>query len=132
MMTLPTNPTAIKTTLEGLRARVGNKPILAVIEPRSATMKLGVHASTLSASMADANQVFWYQNPTIDWDLPAVANACSVAASVSTTIELLKEAVTQGVTSHSVDGQSVHVVIMSNGGFEGFHKQLCEHYTNVN
>ena len=126
------HPTAIKTTLEGLRARVGNKPILAVIEPRSATMKLGVHASTLSASMADANQVFWYQNPTIDWDLPAVANACSVAASVSTTIELLKEAVTQGVTSHSVDGQSVHVVIMSNGGFEGFHKQLCEHYTNVN
>ena len=126
------HPTAIKTTLEGLRARVGNKPILAVIEPRSATMKLGVHASALSASVANANQIFWYQNPTIDWDLPAVANACSVVASVSTTIDLLKEAVTQAVTSHSVDGQSVHVVIMSNGGFEGFHKQLCQHYTNAN
>ena len=61
-----------------------------------------------------------------------MAKACSVVASVSTTIELLKEAVTQAVTSHSVDGQSVHVVIMSNGGFEGFHKQLCQHFTSAN
>ena len=52
------HPTAIKTTLEGLRARVGNERILAVIEPRSATMKLGVHAASLSASVAAADQVF--------------------------------------------------------------------------
>ena len=117
------HPTAIKTTLEGLRARVGNEPILAVIEPRSATMKLGVHASSLSASVAAADQVFWYQNSSIDWDLPAVANACSVTASSYKTIDLLQEAVTQAVTSHSVDGQSVYVVIMSNGGFEGFHQK---------
>jgi UDP-N-acetylmuramate: L-alanyl-gamma-D-glutamyl-meso-diaminopimelate ligase len=122
------HPTAIKTTLEGLRARVGNERILAVIEPRSATMKLGVHAASLSASVAAADQVFWYQNSSIDWDLPAVANACSVAASSYKTIDLLQDAVTQAVTSHSVDGQSVYVVIMSNGGFEGFHQKLVKHF----
>ena len=57
-----------------------------------------------------------------------MANACSVAASSYKTIDLLQEAVIQAVTSHSVDGQSVYVVIMSNGGFEGFHQKLVKHF----
>ena len=122
------HPTAIRTTLEGLRASVGNNPILAVIEPRSATMKLGVHASALSASVANANQVFWYQNPSIDWDLPAVANACSVPAFVSNNTNALLETVTNTVNNLAEDSQIIHIVIMSNGGFEGFHQKLTEHY----
>ena len=122
------HPTAIKTTLEGLRASVGNNPILAVIEPRSATMKLGVHTSALSDSVANADQVFWYQNPSIDWDLPAVANACSAPASVSNNTDVLLETVTNAVNSQADNGRTIHVVIMSNGGFEGFHQRLTEHY----
>jgi UDP-N-acetylmuramate: L-alanyl-gamma-D-glutamyl-meso-diaminopimelate ligase len=122
------HPTAIKTTLQGLRNRVTDAPIIAVIEPRSATMKLGVHAATLSAAVADADQVFWYQNAAIDWDLPALANACTVPASVAKTTDQLLNNVLQGIQSHSGDNQFVHVVIMSNGGFDGFHQKLMDHF----
>ena len=117
------HPTAIKTTLEGLRASVGDDYILAIVEPRSATMKLGVHAEILSASVSAADQVLWYQNAAIDWDLLGVANGCSVPASLCQDISQLLETAIKAVKSQSV-GQSVHIVIMSNGGFEGFHDQL--------
>ena len=114
------HPTAIKTTIEGLRAKVGGDNIIAVIEPRSATMKLGIHKHTLSASVSSADQVYWYQNPSIDWDIEAVANACSVPAKATEDIEKLLELATQAATPNT------HIVIMSNGGFEGFHHRLTE------
>ena len=114
------HPTAIKTTIEGLRAKVGGDNIIAVIEPRSATMKLGIHKHTLSASVSSADQVYWYQNPSIDWDIEAVANTCSVPAKATADIEKLLELATQAATPNT------HIVIMSNGGFEGFHHRLTE------
>jgi len=114
------HPTAIKTTLQGLRAKVGQAKIIAVIEPRSATMKMGIHKEILSASVSRADQVYWYQNPGIDWDIDAVANACSVPATATADIDQLLQLVIGAATEES------HVVIMSNGGFEGFHGLLTE------
>ena len=114
------HPTAIKTTIEGLRAKVGDRKIVAVIEPRSATMRLGIHKQTLSAAVADADQVFWYQNAAIDWDLNAVASACDVPATAVADIDNLLMLVAESITPNT------EIVIMSNGGFEGFHSRLVE------
>jgi UDP-N-acetylmuramate: L-alanyl-gamma-D-glutamyl-meso-diaminopimelate ligase len=114
------HPTAIQTTLEGLRARVGDSQIIAVIEPRSATMRLGMHKDRLGACVAAADQVFWYQNPRIDWDIQAVAQACAAPATATADIQSLL-ALTMSKVS-----ENTHVVIMSNGGFEGFHQRLIE------
>jgi UDP-N-acetylmuramate: L-alanyl-gamma-D-glutamyl-meso-diaminopimelate ligase len=120
------HPTAIKTTLEGLRAKVGDAQIMAVIEPRSATMKLGVHQQALSAVVSDSDQVFWYQNATVDWDLASVAKSCPVPALVVKNIVSLLDAVESAVEANQKLAKPVHIVIMSNGGFEGFHRLLVE------
>ncbi len=114
------HPTAIKTTIAGLRAKVGADRIIAVIEPRSATMRLGIHKDNLSASVAEANQVLWYQNPRINWDINAVAEACPVPAQATESIDNLLALTTAAVSADT------HIVIMSNGGFEGFHRRLTE------
>ena len=114
------HPTAIKTTIAGLRAKVGAERIIAVIEPRSATMRLGIHKDSLSAAVAEADQVLWYQNPRIDWDISAVAEACSVPAEATGSIESLLALTTAAAESKT------HIVIMSNGGFEGFHSRLTK------
>jgi UDP-N-acetylmuramate: L-alanyl-gamma-D-glutamyl-meso-diaminopimelate ligase len=114
------HPTAIATTLAGLRAKVGNSTIIAVIEPRSATMRLGLHKDALSASVADADQVYWYQNPEIVRDIGDVALACGVPALASGDIELLLD-----LTAAAAQ-KGGHIVIMSNGSFEGFHGRLLE------
>jgi UDP-N-acetylmuramate: L-alanyl-gamma-D-glutamyl-meso-diaminopimelate ligase len=120
------HPTAIKTTLEGLRAKVGDAQIISVIEPRSATMKLGVHQQALSAVVSDSDQVFWYQNATIDWDLVSVAKSCLVPALVAKDIDSLLDAVESAVEVNQKSAKPVNIVIMSNGGFEGFHRLLVE------
>jgi len=120
------HPTAIKTTIEGLRAKVGDAQIMAVIEPRSATMKLGVHQQALGAVVSDSDQVFWYQNASIDWDLASVAKNCSVPALVVKDIDSLLNAVLSAIGANQNSGKPVHVVIMSNGGFEGFHRLLVD------
>jgi UDP-N-acetylmuramate: L-alanyl-gamma-D-glutamyl-meso-diaminopimelate ligase len=120
------HPTAIKTTLEGLRAKVGDAQIVAVIEPRSATMKLGVHQGDLACSVASADRVLWYQNASIDWDLLSVAKDCDVAVSVTKDISSLLDSVIQAITAGQTVNKPIHIVIMSNGGFEGFHQLLLE------
>ena len=120
------HPTAIKTTLEGLRAKVGDAYIVAVIEPRSATMKLGVHQQALGSSVIDADQVLWYQNASIDWDLLSVAKGCAVPAMVSKDIDGLLDVVTQAIEAEQKSDKPMHIVIMSNGGFEGLHQLLLK------
>jgi len=112
------HPTAIATTLEGLRNKVGTEKIIAVIEPRSNTMKLGVHKSQLAESTKLADQVLWYQPDNIDWSLADVVSAGPVPAEVLDDIDILIE--------HTLKqaGNSAHIVIMSNGGFAGFHDRL--------
>src|SRR5690606_8473053 len=66
------HPTAIATTLAGLRAQIGGERLIAIIEPRSNTMRLGSHMAALPASVKDASEVIWYQPPGLDWSLDSV------------------------------------------------------------
>ncbi|HEB58911.1 MAG TPA: UDP-N-acetylmuramate:L-alanyl-gamma-D-glutamyl-meso-diaminopimelate ligase [Gammaproteobacteria bacterium] len=111
------HPTAIATTLAGLRRQVGGQRILAVLEPRSNTMRLGIHRDSLPASLAAADAVYIYSPADIDWDAEAVfGSAASVRDSVA---ELIEEVARQARTGD-------HIVIMSNGGFDNIHVRLLE------
>jgi UDP-N-acetylmuramate: L-alanyl-gamma-D-glutamyl-meso-diaminopimelate ligase len=113
------HPTAIATTLQGLRARVGGERIIAVIEPRSNSMKLGAHRDGLPASVTGADSVIWYAPPNLGWDLAGTAEACTVPAVVCDSLEAIITRV-----QAELDGPT-HVVIMSNGGFGGLHGKLA-------
>ncbi|MCY1211479.1 UDP-N-acetylmuramate--L-alanyl-gamma-D-glutamyl-meso-2,6-diaminoheptandioate ligase [compost metagenome] len=114
------HPTAIATTLDGLRKRVGDAPVVAVIEPRSNSMKLGAHRDGLPDSVKLADQVFWYAPPNLGWDLAATAIACPVPAQVCTSLESIIAEV------KALARPGTQVVIMSNGGFGGLHGKLAK------
>ncbi|MFN6970519.1 MAG: UDP-N-acetylmuramate:L-alanyl-gamma-D-glutamyl-meso-diaminopimelate ligase [Rheinheimera sp.] len=114
------HPTAIDTTLTGLRNKVGEKRILAVLEPRSNTMRLGVHKQALPASLKTADQVFLFEPANSGWSLADVAAGCSNPAQVSTDITELVNL----IVDEAVQGDSI--VIMSNGGFGGIHDKLLD------
>ncbi|MAY41599.1 MAG: UDP-N-acetylmuramate:L-alanyl-gamma-D-glutamyl-meso-diaminopimelate ligase [Oceanospirillaceae bacterium] len=112
------HPTAIETTLQGIRAQVGSEKIVAVIEPRSNTMRLGTHQSLLADSVTNADSVYWFQPQGMDWSLESIVKQSSVPAAVySDTDKLISDL----KTSLEPD---CHVVIMSNGDFEGIHQRL--------
>jgi UDP-N-acetylmuramate: L-alanyl-gamma-D-glutamyl-meso-diaminopimelate ligase len=112
------HPTAIETTLQGLRARVGTARIVAVVEPRSNTMKLGVHRDQLAPSLALADRSWLLNSPDLGWDLPAALGSLGGRASFAATVEAL----VQGLAVDSRPGD--HVLVMSNGGFGGLHDKL--------
>ncbi|MES2917518.1 MAG: UDP-N-acetylmuramate:L-alanyl-gamma-D-glutamyl-meso-diaminopimelate ligase [Pseudomonadota bacterium] len=114
------HPTAIATTLEGLRHKVGPAKIIAVIEPRSNTMRLGAHKENLAPSVAAADQVIWYQPEGLNWDLGPVVADSPVPAVVLNSIE----AIIAKVVAEAQPGDQV--VIMSNGGFGGIHRKLVD------
>jgi UDP-N-acetylmuramate: L-alanyl-gamma-D-glutamyl-meso-diaminopimelate ligase len=108
------HPTAIAATLEGLRARVGTQRILAVLEPRSNTMRLGVHADTLAGSLKHADCAVLYQPQDLGWDAEAaVRGAANVRVSHS------HEDILDWLARECRPGD--HVVFMSNGSFGGIH-----------
>lgn len=114
------HPTAIQTTLEGMRAKLGdNIKITAVIEPRSNTMKMGVHKNALQASAQLADKVYWYQSPenSISWQFNEAIMQDEQHRIVQGLDNLIEE-----VSQQSIAGE--HIVIMSNGGFGGFHQKL--------
>ena len=115
------HPTAIVSTVEGLRAKVGTEQVIAIVEPRSATMKLGMHKAALSDAVAAADCALWYRGPAVNWDLQAVATACTVPAMVCEKIDQLLSSTLEQIHGSS---EKSHVVVMSNGGFEGFHLRL--------
>lgn len=111
------HPTAIATTLAGLRARVGDAPVVAVLEPRSNTMKRGVHQRTLLESTDDADLVYWFEPEGLGWslrDLVAEREGHSVHSDLN---ELIA-----AITAQAPEAS--HIVIMSNGGFGGIHQKL--------
>ena len=114
------HPTAIATTLAGLRAQIGDAPLIAVIEPRSNTMRLGSHMAALPASVADASQVFWYQPAGLDWSLDGVVSDSPVPAQVASDLDAIVEQVVAAATPQT------RVVVMSNGGFGGIHQRLIQ------
>ncbi|MDW7549488.1 UDP-N-acetylmuramate:L-alanyl-gamma-D-glutamyl-meso-diaminopimelate ligase [Pseudoalteromonas peptidolytica] len=110
------HPTAIATTLAGLRAKVGDAPIIAILEPRSNTMKLGVHQETLMQSLAVANEVYLFEPEGLSWSLKAQAESAGRRCFAS-----VDEIVTQVVANQA---PNQHVLVMSNGGFGGIHDKL--------
>ncbi len=112
------HPTAIAATLQGLREQVGRENIVAVIEPRSNTMKMGKHNSELAESVAAASWVLWYQPPDIEWSLASVVSGSPVPAQAVESLDELIDLTLQVV------GDNAHIVVMSNGGFGGFHGKL--------
>jgi UDP-N-acetylmuramate: L-alanyl-gamma-D-glutamyl-meso-diaminopimelate ligase len=87
------HPTAITTTLEGLRRSVGSGRIIVLLEPRSNTMRMGEHRAALPNAVALADQVFWYQPPTIDWDLRSVVNEAAAPSELAMDIDDLVQSV---------------------------------------
>ncbi|AZB97545.1 MULTISPECIES: UDP-N-acetylmuramate:L-alanyl-gamma-D-glutamyl-meso-diaminopimelate ligase [Acinetobacter] len=112
------HPTAIDTTLDGARKRLGERRLWAIIEPRSNTMRMGSHKDGLAHSARLADEVIWYQPEGLDWDLQPVIEAASNHAQVSRSLdEIIKRIVNEA-------GEGDAVVIMSNGGFGGLHQKL--------
>ena len=112
------HPTAIETTLAGLRARAGDARILAVLEPRSNTMRLGVHRAALAPALALADRVWLYEPPGLGWNLADVARATTPPTAVLDSIDALVAA----IAAEAKPGD--HIVVMSNGGFGGIHAKL--------
>lgn len=116
------HPTAITTTLAGLRKQVGQARIVAVLEPRSNTMKLGTMSARLPESLKLADVVFCYNETqgkhSISWDAEGIFANMPQPTQVHHDLERLVQAVTD--TAQPGD----HILIMSNGGFGGFHDKL--------
>jgi len=112
------HPTAIQTTLEGLRARVGGARIIGVLEPRSNTMKLGVHREQLAPALAAADRAWFLNSADLGWDLPAAVGPLGDRVSLAGTVDAL----VLGLADEVRPGD--HVLIMSNGGFGGLHEKL--------
>jgi len=114
------HPTAIETTVDGLRRRVGQARIIAVFEPRSATMRMGVHRDALGPSLAKANEVWLYAPPDLGWDISPVMAALGNRGHMSQNIDALAGDLAKAARAGD------HILIMSNGGFGGLHGKVLE------
>lgn len=114
------HPTAIETTLGGLRRKVGEQAhILAVLEPRSNTMKLGTLKDQLASSLKDANMVFCYSKD-LGWDAAAALVPLGARAKTEDSFDQLLST----IAAEAKPGD--HVLVMSNGGFNGIHEKLLK------
>lgn len=118
------HPTAIDLTIAGLRNHMlpATDPtrLVAVLEPRSATMKQGVHKHSLAQSLANADVVYLYQASDLPWSLEEVAAQCQQPVYVIDNIDQLS----QHLVADSQAGD--HLLIMSNGGFGGLHQKVLD------
>ena len=112
------HPTAIATTVDALRRRVGNARIIAVLEPRSNTMKMGVHQNTLGPSLAGADEVWLFTPPDLGWDAAPIVESLGRRGHASRDIGALAASLAKSAK------RGDHVLIMSNGGFGGLHGKL--------
>ncbi len=113
------HPTEIKETLTALRHHVGHSRIIAIVEPRSNTMRMGKHRQAIPESLSSADLTLLYQPPGISWDVTSLAgDGVEVFASVTAIIERVAKEMANGD----------HVVIMSNGGFDGLAARLLERF----
>ncbi len=114
------HPTAISKTLEALRQHAPDSRIIAVMEPRSNTMRMGYHAETLAASFDKADRILLFQADNVDWDIAKhmaeLGERCRVFKDIEEIVSLIAE-------QHQPGDQ---IVVMSNGGFGGIHRKLIE------
>ena len=114
------HPTAIATTLQGLRHRVGDARILLVLEPRSNTMRMGAHRGSLAASMQAADYIWLYQPADIGWSLSDETGSSEAPVAIKESVE----AITADVVRNARAGD--HILVMSNGAFGGIHDKLLK------
>ncbi len=112
------HPTAIAATIAGLRARLDGGRIIAVLEPRSNTMRMGVFQDKLAGSLAQADRVVLYRAPDLGWELGKVATSLAGRGQVCTSIQATIDAICAQA------GPGDQVLVMSNGGFGGIHAKL--------
>ena len=113
------HPTAIFSTLSALRKRLAAARIIAVFEPRSNTMKQGVHKNQLAESFKDADQVLLYQSSNVNWQVSIILDSIGERAQVFTDVDMIVKVLVQ-----TLQAEGGEVVIMSNGSFSGLHKKL--------
>lgn len=111
------HPTAIATTLNGLRHNIGNQRIIAVMELGSYTMRTGVHKHQLAPSLQEADQVIFLR-PSEDWGIDEVANNIKRGAQIFHDVDSIISHILQ------IAEQGDHILIMSNGGFGNLHQKL--------
>lgn len=112
------HPTAIDTTLDGARKKLGQRRLWAIIEPRSNTMRMGSHKDGLAHAARAADHVIWYQPAGLDWNLDAVVSDAPNAAEIASQLDDIIARLVQDAQAGDA------VVIMSNGGFGGLHQRL--------
>lgn len=111
------HPTAIAVTIEALRQKVGQQRIIAVLEPRSNTMRMGVHKDDLVSALGGADMVVLYQHKNLNWSLFKIAKSLRHGLVFKEVEELIGYLVT-------ISSRGDHILIMSNGGFENIHNRL--------
>ena len=115
------HPTAISTTIEGLRKKQGEQAsIRVIIEPRSNTMKMGIHSESLIQSTEQASEVIWFKPQGLEWPLEKMAAETNIPTKVMDTTE----AIVQYLSKSAQQGD--HLLVMSNGSFEGIHQRLAK------
>jgi len=114
------HPTAIRATLDAMRSHVGDKRIIAVLDPASNTMRSGVHKNTLGDALTPADAAWIYRSAAIDWDIGALQKTPGVVVRVIEDLDALVSAICEQVCGDD------HIVIMSNSGFSGFHQRLLD------
>ncbi len=119
------HPTAITLTLRALRAAAGSNRIIAVMEPRSNTMRMGVHADTLAQSLQDADKAIIFQADNVTWDIASHVAELGDRCEVFTDID----AIVENIAADWQPGD--HIVIMSNGGFGGIHDKLTQVFSTI-
>ena len=118
------HPTAITTTLDGAKKKLADRRIWAIIEPRSNTMKMGIHQDSLAESAALADHTLWYEPTGLEWGLrEVIENANMVNPNMGNQQVLSSvDTIIEHISTHAKAGDAI--VIMSNGGFEGIHQRL--------
>lgn len=120
------HPTAIATTIEGLRNKVGNQQIIAVVELRSNTMRMGVHKNQLSQAWEKADIVHLIEPDSLTWSLQNVIDNSKVEVVPHKSVKTIVDAISSNVEAGS------HILVMSNGGFDGIHQKLLDALGDIN
>ena len=114
------HPTAIRATLKALRQKVKDQRIIAIMEPRTNTMRQGVHKETLADAFAEADQIYLYEANDLAWDLSKATSSLGDKVNVMHNIDNIVNSVA------SLAEANDHILIMSNGSFSGLHQKLIE------
>ena len=118
------HPTAITTTLDGAKKKLADRRIWAIIEPRSNTMKMGIHQDSLAESAVLADHTLWYEPTGLEWGLKDVIDNAKANNPNIASQQVLSS--TEAIIEHIINNAQADdaIVIMSNGGFEGIHQSL--------